>query len=381
MNRRESIVANPGTAIRARKNGDIQLLRAVAIILVMIQHYRNRLPTPEAYSAMFQHVSFWTGVDIFFAISGLLISHSFIRDLHRARSAKDASTAFWTRRMGRLFPALVFWVGCSVAVAAIAQHSPGAHPDSVAVSGLAAIFGVSNLYWSVCVQHAIASCGHSDFNGVTWSLSLEWQLYAALTLAIVAFGFKRAVGLMLLVAIVMSAFAAPSFSYPWAFRVQAFALGALTFLVWGKDGKLPNLPLPPLVCLVALILGVCICITAPNALPQPFVLPTVALGAVLCLVSALSGDAYSKSALAAPFVWIGERSYSIYLCHLPMFLLTKELMARSIGLEVDAVHVAVAVIGALGLTAVCGDLSYRYIETPFQALARRRIARLSASQA
>jgi peptidoglycan/LPS O-acetylase OafA/YrhL len=362
------------------KNTDLQCLRAIAIILVMMQHYRLRLPTPAAYSRLFDYFSFWTGVDIFFAISGLLICHSFVRDLRDAPSWRDAATSFWIRRLGRLFPALLFWVVISIVVAAIAEHSPGADVRTVATSGAAAILGVSNAFWSYCVQRAVA-CGHSDFNGVTWSLSLEWQLYATLTLLIVAFGARTAVLLMLLAAMVMSAFPAPSFSFPWAFRLQAFALGAATFLILGRRGNLPTLSLHPLIRAALLIAGIFICISAPVQFRQPFILPTVAVGALLCLLSSLSDTGYSsRSRFSVPLVWIGERSYSVYLCHLPIILITKEILARSIGLQVDFAHVATGIAIAGVLIAVCSDLSYRFIEKPFQEIARRRLAELKSKK-
>ncbi|SEK05142.1 acyltransferase family protein [Paraburkholderia diazotrophica] len=357
------------------KNNDLQCLRAVAIILVMMQHYRNRLPTPDAYSRLFEHFSFWTGVDIFFAISGLLICHSFLRDLRHSASIKQASIAFWVRRLGRLFPAVVFWVAISVCVAAIASHSAGADPRKAAVSGAAALLGVSNAYWSYCVQHQIAACGSADFNGVTWSLSLEWQLYATLMLLIVAVGRKWAVGLMLIAAIIMSAFPAPSFSIAWAFRMQAFALGAATFLVLGKGGSLPKLSLHPVACITMLMLGVLVCASSPTHLPQPFVLPAAAAGALLCLVSALSGNSYSRYRIVAPLIWIGERSYSIYLCHLPIFLVTNEVLVRSIGLQADLGHIVIGLAIATTSIAICSDLSYRFIEAPFQRFVQYRLTR------
>jgi peptidoglycan/LPS O-acetylase OafA/YrhL len=216
---------------------------------------------------------------------------------------------------------------------------------------------------------------------VTWSLSLEWQLYATLTLLIVAFGARTAVLLMLLAAMVMSAFPAPSFSFPWAFRLQAFALGAATFLILGRRGNLPTLSLHPLIRAALLIAGIFICISAPVQFRQPFILPTVAVGALLCLLSSLSDTGYSsRSRFSVPLVWIGERSYSVYLCHLPIILITKEILARSIGLQVDFAHVATGIAIAGVLIAVCSDLSYRFIEKPFQEIARRRLAELKSKK-
>lgn len=355
------------------KNNDIQCLRAIAILLVLLQHYRSRLPTPDAYYRVFEYFGFWSGVDVFFAISGLLICQTFLRDLERAPTRRDAVTSFWRRRIARLFPAVAFWAALSVGAAALATSYPGAEPVKVAVSAGMALVGLSNLYWVNCVHAGSAACGSADFNGVTWSLSLEWQLYAALTTLILFIGKRGAVTLMLCAGIAMSFVHAPSFSFPWAFRVQAFSLGALVYLALApRSGSLPRLPMPRWVALSGLTVGVLICTLAPVDVPQPFVLPAIAFGAQVCLIASLRGDAFSSSAAAKPLVWIGERSYSIYLCHLPIMLVTREAMHRTVGLEPTAANVATAVIAAGCLIAVAADLSYRWIELPFQEIAQKR---------
>ncbi len=364
------------TLMPTNKNRDLQCLRALAIILVIMLHYRYRLPTPTAYFKLFVHFSPWTGVDIFFAISGLLICHSFLRDLQHADSPTGALTAFWIRRAGRLLPAVVFWVAVSVGVAAFAVHSPGADVRKVAISGIAAVLGVSNAFWTYCTQHGAAYCGHSDFNGVTWSLSLEWQLYAILTVLIVTVGRKWAVVVMFLAACFMSTFPAPQgFSIPWAFRMQAFTAGAATFLLLGKGENLPQLRLGAPTCVLLLVLGASLCVLSPTELQQPFVLPAVAVGALLCLLSTLSARGYSHHKIATPLVWIGERSYSIYLCHLPLILLTREILARTLGLGADPMRITIGFAVAASLVAICSDLSYRFIEVPFQHISRQYLAR------
>ncbi|SAL37347.1 acyltransferase family protein [Caballeronia humi] len=368
--------------MKSERNDDLQCLRAIAILLVIMQHYRSRLPTPDIYAKLFDHFAFWPGVDIFFAISGFLICHSFLRDIHQTSSLREASITFWARRWGRLFPAVAFWSAASICIAAFVPSSPNVDVGKVATGALAAISGISNAYWVHCVQLGGLTCGNADLNGVTWSLSLEWQLYAVLTALICLIGARWAVATMLLAAAIMSLFPAPSFSVMWAFRPQAFALGALAFLALRQSDALPVLRLPRFIATVLLIAGVFVCITAPPHLPQPLVVPVIAAGALLCLLSGLSGSAYSGSAMLSPMIWIGERSYSIYLCHLPMLLVTREIMVRTVGLAVDIPHVLVAVAVGGTLIATCGELSFRFIEVPFQktvrqALVRRRISRQS----
>lgn len=335
-------------------------------MLVMAQHYRARLPTPEFYKNLFNHFSFWPGVDIFFAISGYLICKTFLRDLERAQSRSEAAIMFWRRRVARLLPAVAFWCAASILVSAIVTTWPGAEPAKVAKSAITAVLGISNLYWATCVQHALA-CGSADFNGVTWSLSLEWQLYALISALMCIAGARRAVVLMLLLSIFVSVFAAPSFSFLWVLRPQSFALGAAIYLLT-KNICLETLPIPRMTWPLAATLGVLICIIGPVDIPQPFTIPAISLGAGLCLLSALHGRVLTAPAASSILVWIGERSYSIYLCHLPIFLLTREVLMRTVGIAPQSMHVALGASIAAALICTCGHLSYRFIEIPFQKM-------------
>lgn len=357
----------------AQKNLDIQLLRGVAIVLVLMQHYRGRMPTPAAYDALFSYVSFWPGVDIFFAISGFLICSTFLRDLAVSRTGHEAVASFWLRRVARLLPASVFWCLASIAAAALVTTWPGADALDVAKSAVFGVFGVSNLYWATCVQHAL-QCGSADFNGVTWSLALEWQLYALITLLIWAAGARRAIIVMMALSIAVSLFAAPSFSYAWVLRPQSFTLGAVIFLCT-RTRHIGNSKLFRISAPIVLLAFIALCIGTPVYVPQPFVLPVISIGAAVCLMCTIHGSVLTACAPTSCLVWIGERSYSIYLCHLPIFLLTRELLARTIGIDPNPVTVVGGLIASLGAIAVCAHLSYKHIELPFQRMRRGPIDR------
>jgi peptidoglycan/LPS O-acetylase OafA/YrhL len=247
----------------------------------------------------------------------------------------------------------------------------GADPAKVAIGAATAFLGISNAYWVNCVQAGFGTCGSADFNGVTWSLSLEWQLYALLTTLICIFGRHRALAMMLAVAVFMAFLPGPSFSYVWAFRLQAFTLGALTGLALEKTTPLMNRPWYQGISLLLFVCGVLICVGAPTSLPQPFSLPAIAVGAWLCLASTLEGNVFSKFKASKPLVWIGERSYSVYLCHLPLILVTREIMFRTCGLDVSTKNIAIALVTLIVLIAISAELSYRFIEIRFQGIARQ----------
>lgn len=356
------------------KNQDIQVLRGIAIILVVLQHYRNRLPTPDWYHGMFDHVAFWGGVDIFFAISGYLIYKTFARDMDVEPSKFDAIRGFARRRFLRLYPASLFWVCFSVVVSLIVTTAAHNDPMKIAQSGLSALMGWSNFYYVHCLPD-IASCGNPDFNGVTWSLSAEWQFYAILSLLMLIVGKRTAVLALLAIAIVMSSFPAPSWSLLWAIRPLAFILGAFIASITSTKA----LRIPPTIAMLALCSGIALVVLAPVKLDQPLVVPALALGGALCLLSALGGANYSGP-LSGPVRWIGERSYSIYLCHLPIILLTREAMTRLGMMDATFFNTAVSMLIVATLILTASHISFLLIETRVQRKFGRRHQETSAAR-
>lgn len=291
------------------KNLRIESLRAIAILMVMAQHMNGRLPMPRFYAPMLRHLQFWPGVDLFFAISGYLICGNFLRLMLGSPSKFAALRKFAQRRFWRLMPALLFWMAFSVLLAAFIGNAREASE-----SALAALAGVSNFFWHDCLRTGTSTCGSLDFNSVAWSLSLEFQLYALISLLLVLLRPPLAIAVLLVLGLIACCFPPTLFSLPWLLRPTAFALGALASqLSW---------PARPIwLDRTLLAAGVILAVTAPRQLPPSLVLGATALAGVLCLISCLG-----QSRPAAPvLVWIGERSYSLYLCHLPMILLTRSL--------------------------------------------------------
>lgn len=343
-----------------KKNQDIQVLRGLAIILVILQHYRNRLPTPNWYQGVFDHVAFWGGVDIFFAVSGFLIYKTFSRDIDTAPTKFAAIRGFAGRRILRLYPASAFWVGISIVLSLFLTTAPYGEPVKILKSGMAALTGWSNFYFVRCLPD-IAACGNPDFNGVTWSLSAEWQFYTILSILMLVVGKRTAVLGLLSIALVISAFPAPSWSLLWAIRPLAFMLGAFIAMT---SSSVPFMVRSKL-ALPTLVAGVAIVILAPVKLGQPLVIPAISIGGALCLWSALGRINYSGS-LSAGIRWVGERSYSIYLCHLPIILLTREVITRAGMMEPNFINTLLSMLLVIALILAASHLSFVYIETLFQ---------------
>ena len=105
------------------------------------------------------------------------------------------------------------------------------------------------------------------------------------------------------------------FSWGWLLRPGAFGLGALLAL---RPRVMPAWSLP---------LWLLLAVLAPVQLPPRLVLGAVAITGGMSLAVCLDRSAQFPGLVSRILVWIGERSYSLYLCHLPMFLLIRALKA------------------------------------------------------
>lgn len=139
---------------------EIDGLRALAVIAVIINHF-NKDALPSGY----------LGVDIFFVISGYVISRSL---LNRPRqSFSEGLAAFYARRIQRLLPALIFCVVLTSLAICLFNSAPGVSLQT----GLTALFGASNIY--LYLQSTDYFAPSTDLNAFThtWSLGVEEQFY------------------------------------------------------------------------------------------------------------------------------------------------------------------------------------------------------------
>ncbi|WP_456774764.1 acyltransferase family protein [Bradyrhizobium sp. USDA 4369] len=337
---------------------DIDWLRAIAVLAVVGFHFE----APAIFGG-------FVGVDIFFVISGYLITGIIAAEI---ATGQFSFARFYERRARRLLPALYVMVACA---AIPASHDLlSSERAEFFESAAAVVTFTSNVFFWL-------QSGYFDHAAVekpllhTWSLAVEEQFY--LVLPVVVWGAQLlAQGRRLVLPGVLALFAAGSFALGLLLlRNGAFASAfflspprAWEFLL-GSLLAVSRLPAPPPGGLQRAARGLSLILMAIPILalrpgPGSPGLNALApcLGAVLFLWSG-TGVANVPRHRMSPLKWaafVGRISYSLYLWHWPLFAFAR--FAKP-GLALDGWERA----GLFALTVAVAALSWRYVEQPFRS--------------
>lgn len=340
---------------------EIDGLRAVAVVSVVIYHI-NKAWLPGGY----------VGVDIFFVISGFLITSIIWREL---QAGSFSLANFYLRRIRRIIPVMLVVVATTLLAGAFLLL-----PEALERLSLSAIFSVAsaaNIYfWRYLDDDYFAEASDQEPLLHLWSLGVEEQFYLVwpLLLLLVRAVRKNGVAVAILVAMVLAvaSFAIaeatnesnPKFSYfMLPARAGELMVGALLALSLRKEGVIRK----PANWLVTEVVGVVgLAAIGYSVFFLDDLSPFPGLNALYSCVGAaliiLAGD---RSRLLQwllankPMVWIGLISYSLYLWHWPILAFIRYFFGT-----VGAMHAAVAVVAMFALSV----LSYRYVERPTRAV-------------
>ena len=342
-------------------------VRAVAVTAVLVFH-----ANPDWLPGGF------LGVDVFFALSGFLITSLLLAEL--AESGTVRFGRFYLRRARRLLPALfLVLLGTSAMAATIAQDAAA----RVREDAVAAFFYVTNWWYVLHGQSYFEATGRPPLLQHLWSLAVEEQFYLVWPLLVVLLwrlGGVRGVrvgavaGALLSTALMawisvrdhMPELADASRVY-FGTDTHAMTLlvGAALATVWtpariGRTLTDRGQRVTSAAGFTALAaLAVVLWSVGPSS-PALYrggflVVAVVSAGVVAC--AAVTPTVFATVLSRQPLRWLGERSYGVYLWHWPIFMVLRP------GVDLDADGWQVQAL-RLTLTFTAAELSYRFVEMP-----------------
>lgn len=330
---------------------EIDGLRALAVVAVIINHF-NKDILPSGY----------LGVDIFFVISGFVITSSLAE--RSSNSFGDFLMGFYTRRIRRLVPPLVLFV--IVTSVLICLFNP--NPMFSLRTGITSLFGFSNLYLLEQSTNYFAASTEMNVFTHTWSLGVEEQFYFLFPFLLWFTGFSRFTAKgprnLCLTIGVLSVSSLIAFVYLYSDNQSAayflmptrfweLGAGCLLFLGLKHSTTLRRRlnGIPPLMVTTAIV----VILFVPLQFAVPATIAVVGLTTVL--IAGLSpGTAAYGLFTQSRVVYIGLISYSLYLWHWGIISISQ----WTIGIYWWSVPFQ------LGLILLISMASYHYIETPFR---------------
>lgn len=342
---------NGHVSIKNPYRPEIDGLRAFAVFTVIINHFNKEI-LPNGY----------LGVDIFFVISGFVITSSLSQ--RQNKNFKDFISGFYERRVKRLIPAL----SAFVLITSIATCLFNPFPGLSILTGLTSLFGFSNIFLLARSTDYFAQSTELNTFMHTWSLGVEEQFYILFPFLIWFSGFGRqsrngARNLFLIIGILaIASLIGFLYLYPikqstayflMPTRFWEIAAGCLLFIGFQRRKFIEQFlqKASPTLVLV-LIIGV---------MYLPFSLSTISTVSVVALSVVLIASLKKETLIytfftSAKIVYIGQISYSIYLWHWCVLSISR----WTVGIHWWSVPFQLALTFGL---AIC---SYRWIETPFK---------------
>ncbi|TWT79220.1 O-acetyltransferase OatA [Planctomycetes bacterium CA13] len=328
---------------------DVDGLRAVAVVLVLLFH------------AELGFTGGYIGVDVFFVISGFLITGLIVK---QQRAGKFSLANFWSRRIRRILPASVFVVICTL-VAGWFLLFPSDYRD-LAQSALSQQLMLSNVYFWRNTGYFV---GDAELKPLlhTWSLAVEEQFYLFYPFVLVL--LRRAsdrtlvtlLGLATLVSLLVSQWGvlyhpgATFFLLPT--RAWELSLGGL--LCFTPPSQLRSRTLA--ILNVAGLLAICVAAWFfDSTTPFPgFHALLPCLGTAACIYTNAAKLTWCGKLLSArPIVMLGLMSYSLYLWHWPLLAYARYAL--------DGNLPAGVAMTALVVSLLLAYLSWRFVEQPFR---------------
>lgn len=339
-------------------------LRAIAVIAIIIYHLNPRW-LPGGF----------LGVDTFFVISGYLITSLLLREYHNTQVIDLKN--FWIRRFRRLIPAVFFMTGVVITYVLVFESGI---IRTVKEDGIAAFLYMSN-WWYIIEDLSYFEASEPRPLMHLWSLAIEEQFYIIwpVVLLILLLKFKNYKHIMLIIFMmtVVSLIWMMVLTIPYEdnsrvyfgtdTRLQTLLLGVLLAYIWppfrlkkdiGQKIKvwIDGIGIGALLALIIFF----ITIDASSYWIYYGGLYLITLVTLLLIASSVHPSTVLPKILGNPlFLWIGTRSYSLYLWHYPIIILINVNFVQG---QVPYYIILLQIL----LTFIFAEVSYKWIETPFR---------------
>jgi peptidoglycan/LPS O-acetylase OafA/YrhL len=358
------------TDYRAEFRPDIQAVRALAVLLVVLYH----ADIPGVHGG-------FLGVDVFFVVSGFVITNVLLRE--KASRGSTSIPGFYARRIRRILPAATVVLIATVFATYhwLSYITGAANADD---AKYVAAFVGNFRFASLGTQYFTATQPPSTLQQF-WSLAVEEQFYLVWPLLFLLITlpwkmFSPVVRLISMLSVVIGLSLAwciieTSQNEVWAFfspltRAWELALGAILAVVAPHlRGRAPRWGLVLSSAGLVVVLVSTWVYTSSTLWPGAAVIaPVVATGAIIAGGSLRGPDGFGRLVKFAPIQWLGNISYSLYLVHWPVIAIAMQYAIAPLPLhsEIELVLVSVALAAVL----------YYAIENPIRRskwLANRRL--------
>lgn len=323
---------------------DIDGLRAIAVASVVIGHYFPRL-IPQGF----------LGVDIFFVISGYVITQ--MMSGSNQTSLLSFLQEFYSRRIRRLIPALVVVVMLTLLFSYIVMTRVDLE---IVNTGAFSLIGLSNVYLLYNSNDYFGLVASQNPFTHTWSLGVEEQFYAVYPILfwVVTYKYKRhrlvyILTLLLFFSLILTLYFQTSepnlVFYSMPTRLWQLSLGAIAFCAKERMSGLKNFGYLQLTAFITLL----VILTNNYSI---MILNQLFVSLATCFLVLPSTAAIRKFITFQLFIWVGIRSYSIYLIHWPILVLGTYVFGNGF----------ITLTLLFALTLLLSFLNYKYIENRFR---------------
>ena len=366
---------------------EVEVLRATAVIMVLLDHLSYNLLFWPSHLAnfIFKSTGLWSGVDLFFAISGFVIARSLVPRLSGVTdwvAFSRIAVTFWIARAWRLLPSAWLWLTVPLFLCTLFNRS-GAYGTFAANWGMftAGMLDLANFH--VAMNYG-AKLGTAF---VQWSLSLEEQFYLLLPFAVF---FCRRWLFVPLILIAAAGFFVPNTAIAFQVRLWPVAFGVLLAL-WSRHqsylecaptglgkSRIARIGAYGLLVLSMLSVG-----SLSLHVVTFYQGPIALLSVILVWIASYDRGYLWRDGLARRVMeLIAARSYSLYLVHIPVYFAAHEIWFRLFFMQNPTRPQAAAVVAlAVFVVFVIAELNHRLLEKPLREHGKRLAARYRARMA